>query len=100
MLATCRRIACRAAALQTSGCRTSRAIRTAFIAVMPSETNPLPAYEHALMTWLEASAESREFFERGYYGLPPEDIDFLSTRAEEAFREWRRHGALWVGRKP
>jgi len=64
---------------------------------MSSEPDPPPEYKRALQIWLEAAADSRQLFEgRGFEELP-EGFEFLSTRAEAAFREWRRQGALWVG---
>ena len=66
---------------------------------MPSEPNPPPAYERALKTWLEAAARSRLPFEDGGFEALPDGFEFLSTKVEAAFREWRRQGALWVGAK-
>ena len=41
-----------------------------------------------------------EFFEHGDSDLPFDEMGSRWEKSEEAFREWRRLGALWVGQKP
>ena len=70
------------------------------LATMPSEPHSSAAYRRALQSWLEAAAAMHEFFEHGDSDLPFDELPSRWEKSEEAFREWRRLGALWVGQKP
>ena len=70
------------------------------LSIMPSEPHSSAAYRRALQSWLEAAAEMHEFFDHGDSDLPFDELPSRWAKSEEAFREWRRLGALWVGQKP